>query len=81
MQFIFVGALDAALAGERRAGIRLDVEGFLVVFADRADVADRVHAALTERVEARQTRDDLDAGEVAGGVPRTAQALLPSIAA
>src|SRR5690606_32024910 len=64
VQLGFVGAFDAGLARQSRARVLLDVESLLVVFADRADIADRVHAGVAERVVAGQARPDLDAGEL-----------------
>ena len=64
VQLVLVGALDAELADQRRAGVVRDVDALLVLLADRGHVAERVHAGAAERVVARQARPDLDAGKV-----------------
>ena len=64
VQLLLVRALDAELADQRRAGVVRNVDARLVLLADRADVAERVHRAAVARVEAREARADLDARQI-----------------
>ena len=45
VQLFLVGALDAELADQRRAGVLRHIDARLVLLADRAHVAERVHGA------------------------------------
>jgi hypothetical protein len=64
VQRVLVHAFDAELADQRGAGVGRHVDAFLVLLADRAHVAECVHADPAERVVAREPRPDLDAREV-----------------
>ncbi len=65
--------LDTELADQRRAGVRRRVDAFQVRLADRADIAERMHAELAFGIEAGETRADVDAGETVTVARRTAR--------
>src|SRR5690606_11238809 len=64
VQFALEGPLDAGLPGQRRARVLLDRQPLLVLFADRADIADRMYARAAVRVIAGEARFDLYPGKL-----------------
>ena len=64
VQLLLVGALDAELADQRRTRVIRNIDARLVLLADCAHIAERVHRAAVARVEAREARADLDPRQI-----------------